>query len=406
MHRTTDGAVRALRTIFATLLATACLTGAHAADGGDEGDEALAPIPYLPDALGPYHWPITTSSPRAQQYFDQGMQLRYGYGMNDAARSMAMARRLDPDCAICFWGEAFALGSFLNAGMSAENAPLAHTAIQRAYERIDNASPVEADLIRAALVRYPADYDPDNRRPVDEAFAEAMAEVYEKHPDHSEVAIVYTISLFLLEERRGYRDLEDPDGTLVDRLKRLSDNGFPNYFGEQRFGRGGRNLERAEALFSGHRLAREPRSMAISAARSLLFNAVLSRRVADGTWSRLIEGELANLDGTGSVFAIAEPDAELRKRAAELDIHPTGPLWGRTGTKATLRVRELELAVAATYPDAASGLEGCAAPARRALRERARCLDWEQTSATLSLEFELGRGSFATALLRELVTLR
>ena len=196
------------------------------------------------------------------------------------------------------------------------------------------------------------------------------------------------------------RDLEDPDGTLVDRLKRLSDNGFPNYFGEQRFGRGGRNLERAEALFSGHRLAREPRSMAISAARSLLFNAVLSRRVADGTWSRLIEGELANLDGTGSVFAIAEPDAELRKRAAELDIHPTGPLWGRTGTKATLRVRELELAVAATY------LEECAAPARRALRERARCLDWEQTSATLSLEFELGRGSFATALLRELVTLR
>ena len=211
MHRTTHGAVRALRTFFATLLATVCLTGAHAADGSDEGDEALAPIPYLPDALGAYHWPITTGSPRAQQYFDQGMQLRYGYGMNDAARSMAMARRLDPECAICYWGEAFALGSFLNAGMSAENAPLAHAAIQRANELIDNASPVEADLIRAALMRYPADYDPDDRRPVDEAFAEAMAEVYERHPDHSEVAIVYTISLFLLEERRGYRDLEDPD---------------------------------------------------------------------------------------------------------------------------------------------------------------------------------------------------
>jgi tetratricopeptide (TPR) repeat protein len=174
-------------------------------------DDPLQPIAYVPEAIGPYHWPITTDTLRAQQYFDQGMQLRYGYSVREAARSMAMARRLDPDCAICFWGEAFALGSFLNSGMSNEDGVLAHAAITRAEALIDNASPLEADLIRAAVVRYPADYDQDARRPVDEAFAAAMADVHARYPEHPEVTVVYATALFLLEDRRGYRDLEDPD---------------------------------------------------------------------------------------------------------------------------------------------------------------------------------------------------
>lgn len=199
------------------LLCIALLVGAVAAaqDVSDEPDalepDPLQPIAYLPEALGPLHWAITTDSPRAQQYFDQGLQLRYGFSMGEASRSMAMARRIDPDCAICFWGEAFALGSFLNGGMTAENAELAHAAIQQALALIDNASPVEADLIRAALVRYPAEYDPDNRRPVDQAFADAMAEVHARYPTHPEVTTVYATALFLLEERRGYRDLTHPD---------------------------------------------------------------------------------------------------------------------------------------------------------------------------------------------------
>jgi tetratricopeptide (TPR) repeat protein len=174
-------------------------------------DDALAPIHLVPSALGPYTWPITTDDGRAQAYFDQGMQLRYGYSMDEAARSMAEARRIDPRCAMCFWGEAFALGSFLNRPMTVENARLAHEAIARAAELTDGITPVEADLIRAAQVRYPADFDPDARRAVDEAFAEAMAGVHAKYPDHPEVTVVYSIALFLLEERRGYRDLTDPD---------------------------------------------------------------------------------------------------------------------------------------------------------------------------------------------------
>jgi tetratricopeptide (TPR) repeat protein len=177
--------------------------------GGGSFDE---PIDLIPEALGSYSWPITTNSEEAQAYFDQGMQLRYAYNVNEAARSMAEARRLDPECAMCFWGEAFALGSFLNGGMTAEKAPLAHTAIVEAVALSDDhANDMEQALIRAAVVRYPKDYDPENRRPVDEAFAEAMADVYERYPDNHEVATVYGVALFMLEGRRGNRDVADPD---------------------------------------------------------------------------------------------------------------------------------------------------------------------------------------------------
>ena len=181
--------------------------------GGDDGDTSAFtdPIDYIADALGTYRWDITTDSEQAQAYFNQGMQLRWAYNVNEAARSMAEARRLDPDCAMCFWGEAFGLGSFLNGGMSKTKAPYAHEAIEKAVALADNVPEIERDLIMAARVRYPADYDPDNRRPVDEAFAAEMAKVYEKYPDNHEVAVVYGVSLFMLEERRGYRDVNDPD---------------------------------------------------------------------------------------------------------------------------------------------------------------------------------------------------
>ena len=169
------------------------------------------PIDFIPSALGSYDWRITTDNERAQDYFKQGMQLRYAYNVNEAARSMAEARRLDPECAMCYWGEAFALGSFLNGVMSAEKGPYAHDAIERAVALADNVSDVERDLIMAARIRYPADWNPENRRPVDEAFAAEMAKVYEEYPDNHDVAVVYAVALFMLEERRGYRDNADPD---------------------------------------------------------------------------------------------------------------------------------------------------------------------------------------------------
>jgi len=181
-------------------------------DSGDSDKPNFhRPIELLHDTLGAYEWNISTSNTRAQEYFRQGMQMRWGYNMPEAARSMAEARRLDTDCAMCYWGEAFALGSFLNAGMNAKKAGYAHAAITKAAELVaTNGTQVEKDLIAAAQVRYPEDYDPKNRRPVDQAFADEMAKVYKKYPNHHEVATVYAVALFLLEERRGYRDLAAP----------------------------------------------------------------------------------------------------------------------------------------------------------------------------------------------------
>ena len=203
--------MRAGRPVKSSSVIAACLWLAALVAPAGASDSELAPIPLVPAALRPYSWPITTESEKAQAYFDQGMQLRYGYSMEEAARSMAEARRIDPACAMCFWGEAFALGSFLNRPMTVDNARRAHAAIRRAAGLTDTVSPLEADLINAALVRYPEDFDPADRRAVDEAFAAAMAEVHAAYPRHPEVTTIYSIALFLLEERRGYRDLTDPD---------------------------------------------------------------------------------------------------------------------------------------------------------------------------------------------------
>ena len=184
------------------------------------------PIDYIPEALGPWEWKITTSDQRAQNYFKQGMQLRWAYNVNEAARSMAEARRIDPNCAMCYWGEAFALGSFLNGHMTTEKGIRGRKAIQKAAELADgNTSQMEKDLIMATLVRYPEDWtteignDKELRRPTYQAFSDSMAEVYKKYPKNHEIATVYAQSLFMLEERRGYRaetpELERLHGVLT-----------------------------------------------------------------------------------------------------------------------------------------------------------------------------------------------
>jgi len=175
------------------------------------------PIDYIPEALGVYEWQITTTEPKAQEYFKQGMQLRWAYNVNEAARSMAEARRLDPNCAMCYWGEAFALGSFLNGHMTTEKGMRGRKAILRAIELADgNTSTMEKELIMATLVRYPENWtteigsDKEKRRPTYQAYADNMAEVYKNYPNNHEIATLYGQALFMLEERRGYRDLNSP----------------------------------------------------------------------------------------------------------------------------------------------------------------------------------------------------
>ena len=198
------------------------------------------------------------------------------------------------------------------------------------------------------------------------------------------------------------RGLTVPREQLAARLARIAREGVPNYFGPQRFGRGGSNLAR---LASGSLpRQRDPGfAFVLSAARSLVFNAVLAQRVRAGSWNRLAAGDLANLDGRGSVFAVEALTPELEQRLAEFDIHPTGPMWGAGDPVSTGAVQSLERSVAEGFPAAcALAVESGLRQERRSLRLAVRELAHEFTDDALVVSFRLGKGSFATAVLREL----
>lgn len=200
--------------------------------------------------------------------------------------------------------------------------------------------------------------------------------------------------------------LRDVDGDVLPRLAHIARHGVPNYFGEQRFGHAAGNLLLAEALIAGRRLKRDKRSIGLSAARSFLFNCVLDQRIGDETWNCLRQGDVVNLDGSNSVFDLATVDASAARRCKELDIHPSGPLWGRGRDAPGQRLLPAELDAVKAHAKLCAGLERLADAGRRALRVRVRDLEWELDGTTLSLSFALGRGSYATAVLREFVAYR
>lgn len=204
------------------------------------------------------------------------------------------------------------------------------------------------------------------------------------------------------------RDVEGDAGTIDARLAAIADKGFPNYFGEQRFGRDGGNVEAARRMFAGARVRREQRSIYLSAARSAIFNAVLAARIEAGDWATGREGEVWMLEGSQSVFGPEPADEALAARAARLDIHPTGPLWGLGEPRSTGPARELELAAAAPFADLRAGLEAAGLKQeRRALRVRAGDLAWRREGEdVLVLDFSLPAGAYATGLLAELGEVR
>lgn len=209
---------------------------------------------------------------------------------------------------------------------------------------------------------------------------------------------------FVLHLRRvsGGRD------AIEQRLEAIARGGLPNYFGEQRFGRDGDNVESARRMFAGQRVRREQRSIYLSAARSALFNAVLAARVGAGDWGSGCEGEVWMLEGSQSVFGPEPASDALAERALRLDIHPTGPLWGRGELRCAGTCRDLELAAVAPFADLREGLEAAGLKQeRRALRVRVAALEWSWPGEDeLLLRFELPPGAYATGLLAELGEVR
>ena len=202
------------------------------------------------------------------------------------------------------------------------------------------------------------------------------------------------------------REIQGERGEIDARLRDIAARGVPNYFGEQRFGRGGDNVSAALAMFAGRRMRREQRTMLLSAARSELFNRVLAARVAAGHWDRSLDGEVWMLDGSRSVFGPEPSSPALDERLAAYDIHPTAPLWGRGVLRTTGDAEALETSVMAEGdgPLLRAGLEAAGLKQeRRATRLRPAGLvgEWLEDGA-LRVRFALPPGCYATVVLGEL----
>lgn len=203
--------------------------------------------------------------------------------------------------------------------------------------------------------------------------------------------------------------LRDPRGDRVaieDRLARIRDQGVPNYFGVQRFGRHSDNIAAFLAWQRGEKRPgnRFMKSLLISSARSWLFNRVVSRRVEEGNWACAVPGDAFNLDGSQSWFLPEPAETGLDERLDELDIHPTGPLWGAGLPPVQDRALALEMAVSGQFPALTDALAGKGLrQERRPLRLRVRDLHSNDAEdGSLVLEFRLDRGAYATSVLREL----
>ncbi|MBL4819791.1 MAG: tRNA pseudouridine(13) synthase TruD [Gammaproteobacteria bacterium] len=230
------------------------------------------------------------------------------------------------------------------------------------------------------------------------------------------------------------RELKGAEIKLRERVTKIASEGVPNYFGPQRFGRNMANLHRAREYFADlgepatDRLSKKFRkgfrkSMMLSSVRSFLFNKILSSRVENGSWNQIMDGEIFNLDGTGRFFdpyasgqtgsEAEEADAALQEKALRgrleaLDVHPTGLLFGKINPKdrylASGAVAQLENSIVSQYPEMCQGLVTLGVDAsRRALRLvpgdlRIRTINPD----TVELQFSLGTGSYATAVLREI----
>lgn len=202
--------------------------------------------------------------------------------------------------------------------------------------------------------------------------------------------------------------LQAEQAALEQRLQAIREQGIPNYYGAQRFGFEGGNVAHARHFAERGELPekRNVRSRLLSAARSFLFNRVLAERVAAGTWNQALPGDLLAFTDSRSFFAAGEAECQ-DPRLAELDLHPTGPLWGEGASPSQGATLDVEQRVAAAEPQLAAWLaQADMAHERRILRLPISGLTWHYPEPDiLQLEFVLPAGCFATALVREIVEL-
>ncbi len=204
------------------------------------------------------------------------------------------------------------------------------------------------------------------------------------------------------------RQVEGDRELLEQRLEQIRCDGAPNYFGEQRFGRGGANVARALQMFERNYRprGRHERGLLLSAVRSEIFNQVCAKRVEAGSWNHPLVGEVYALAKSRAWFHEDEVSEEILRRIADHDIHPSAPLWGRGRLDSTGEARTFEESAVSGLGELCNGLEYAGlSQDRRALRLIPEKMSWRWLQQDdLELCFWLPSGSYATVLLREFVT--
>ena len=165
-------------------------TGINLSAGGPESQAD----PVLWDNLGTLHFAITTANPDAQKFFDQGLRLTYGFNHAEALRAFRKASKLDPDCAMCYWGEALVLGPNINSPMFPDAVAPAFAAVTKAQALAAKASDKESALIGALAARYTNDAKAE-RPPLEMAYAQAMSKVVALFPRDQDIGTLYAEAL-------------------------------------------------------------------------------------------------------------------------------------------------------------------------------------------------------------------
>src|SRR5689334_803164 len=180
--------------------------------------------PPLWEGLGGVTYKITTANELAQSYFNQGLRLTYAFNHSEAQRAFRKAQKLDPDCAMCFWGEALVLGPNINLPMQEDAVAPAFAAAEKARTLAPKATPREQALIAAVSSRYAKDAKAD-RVPLDAAYASAMEKVAAQFPDDNEIAVLYAESVMDLSPwnywQPGGRAANQQSSPIVPTLERV-----------------------------------------------------------------------------------------------------------------------------------------------------------------------------------------
>jgi tRNA pseudouridine13 synthase len=206
------------------------------------------------------------------------------------------------------------------------------------------------------------------------------------------------------------RQLQGEESDWQQRLEQIAENGVPNYFGKQRFGHNMNNLSRAFDLVEKNKLRRmkpHKRGIYLSAMRSWIFNEILSSRIHVGIFAQALQGDVMMLADSHACFSEAI-NADIEARLANKEIHLTAAMWGKGASMASDSISSMEQQVADKYSEFAGSLEKAGMKQeRRSMRLLPVNMQWQfEADKNLIVSFELTKGSYATALLRELGDIR